>query len=331
MKRLLNNSDLREVKGIAYQEDGELIITEGRDFVKDLDAIPFPSYDEFNLDEYLGLPETNERAAAIITSRGCPHRCLYCSASKFWKQKWRPRSAKNVLDEIEWLYKDYRVKNFIFFDDNFTVRKARAIEICQGIIERNLNINWVAESHVTHINKELLSWMKKSGCYRIDYGVESGSPKILRNIKKGQTVEQIEKAFKLSHDVGIRPRAYLMVGNPGEDEVTINETIQLMKKIEPYDAPSGQILWVLPDTEIYELAKSKGLISDEHWLQSDSMVYYTGEHDIETLKLLREQMMKELAQNEGTLSAYGEYLIRKVYYKYPVLQKLRKWRRLFGV
>ena len=172
--------------------------------------------------------------------------------------------------------------------------------------------------------------MKKSGCYRIDYGVESGSPKILRNIRKAQTVERIEEAFRLTHETNIKPRAYLMVGNPGEDEITIDETVELMRKIKPYDAPSGQILWVLPDTEIYELAKSKGLISDEYWLNHNSMVYYTGEHDIEKLKMFRNQLMKGMAKNKRNLKSYAEYMIRKAYYKYPFLQKLRKFRRILG-
>lgn len=331
VKAFLNGGDLSKIRGIAYQSDGMPIITEPRDFIKDLDMIPFPSYDDFNLDEYIGLPEAKVRSTAIITSRGCPHRCTFCSASKFWKRKWRARTAENVLDEVEWLYKDYRVRAFMFFDDNFTIMKERAMEICQGILERGLHILWVACSHVNQVDKELLDWMKKAGCYRIDYGVESGSPKILKNVKKGQTVEQIQKAFKLTHEAGIKPRAYLMVGNPGEDEVTIAETVELMKKIKPYDTRSGQILWVLPDTEIYELAKAKGLISDDYWLKNDSIIYYTGDHDVERLKAFRNQLMKGVAKNEGNLRAYGEYLIRKAYYNYSILQKLRKWRRSLGI
>jgi radical SAM superfamily enzyme YgiQ (UPF0313 family) len=226
---LLDGGDLGGVKGIAYERNGEVFLTEPRDLIKDLDSLPTPSHEEFNLDDYLGLPEIKGRAAAIITSRGCPHRCIFCSGSKFWRRQWRARSAGSVLDEIEWLHKDFGVSYLLFFDDNFTVNKERAIEICKGIIERNLPIKWVAESHVSHVNKELLIWMKKSGCYRIDFGVESGSPRILRNIKKGQNVERIEEAFRLVHEAGIKPRAYLMVGNPGEDETTIRETAELMK------------------------------------------------------------------------------------------------------
>lgn len=326
VRAFLNNGDIQGINGIAYQRNGELVITEPRGSFDDLDTIPFPSYDDSNFDEYLGLPEIKNRAAAVITSRGCPYRCTFCSASKFWSSKWRARSPENVLDELEWLYNDMNIKTFIFFDDNFTIKKERAINICQGILERGLKINWVACSHVAQVGKELLGWMKKAGCFRIDYGVESGSPKILRNIKKGQTVEKIEEAFKLTHEAHIQPRSYLMVGNPGEDEATIEETVKLMKKIKPYNTDSGQILWILPDTEVYELAKSKGIISDDFWIENDSLVYYTGDHTVEELKALREKLMKGLAKNQGGLLAFLRYCVRRLYYRYRFLQKLRNWK-----
>ncbi|TRZ96057.1 radical SAM protein [bacterium] len=330
VKALLDSKGLRGIKGIAHREDDKVVIGEPRDFIEDLDTIPFPTYEELNFDEYLGLPEVKDRTAAMITSRGCVYNCIFCSASKFWKRKWRARTAKNIVKEITFLHDYHAIKGFMFFDDNFAISKERAIEICQGILENNLCITWVACSHINHVDKELLSWMKKAGCYRIDYGVESGSPKVLENIKKGQTVEQIKKAFQMTHEVGIKPRAYLMVGNPGDDETTIDETVALMKKIRPYDTTSGQILWVLPDTEIYELAKKAGIVRDEDWLKNDSMVYYTVEHGINELKLLRDRLMAGLTNNKKSLSAYGKYIVRKIYYKYPVLQKLRIWRKATG-
>ena len=322
VKTFYNNGDLSEIKGIAYQKNGETFITPPRDLITNLDSIPFPSYTDFNLDDYNGLPERSERSAALMTSRGCPYRCIYCSGPNFWRRKWRYRSAENVLDEIEWLYNDYDVRAFIFFDDNFAVRKDRAIAICDGILRRGLKISWRACTRVDLVNKELLKWMKKAGCYGIDYGIESGSPKILERIRKGQTVKQIKEALRLTHEAGIRPRAYLMVGNPGENEETIQETITLLNEMKPYNTPSGQILWILPGTEIYELAKSQGVISDDFWVTNHSVLYYTGEHSVEELKALRNQLMLGLAKNRGNIQALLEYYIRRIYYNSAAAQKI---------
>lgn len=324
------DDDLQTVKGIVFRKNGNTVFTEPRALISDLDSLPYPCHDDFDLDRYLGLPERKGRAASIMTSRGCPHRCIYCSGSKFWRRKWRARSPENVLGEIEWLYRDMGVKNFIFFDDNFTVNKDRAIEICRSIIDRKLRIQYVAESHVAHIDEELLKWMKNSGCYRIDFGVESGSPKILKNIKKKQTVEQIETVFKLVHGAGIKPRGYLMVGNPGEDDETIQETADLMKRADPWDTQGAFPLLIMPNTEIYQMAMERGIISDDFWLHNDSMLYYTAEHSEKELMALRELLMKKMAQNNKRPAVYARYLLKKWYYRYPVLQKLRRWRGVFS-
>ncbi len=326
----LDNKDISNIRGIAYHNGSRVIVNEGRPLIEDLDTLPFPFHDRFNLDEYLGLPEVDGRAASMMTSRGCPHKCIYCSGSKFWHRKWRPRSADNVLAEMLWLYNDLNVRNFMFFDDNFTVNKKRAIDICQGIIENGLRIKFVAESHVSHINPELLEWMKKAGCYRIDFGVETGSPKILKTINKKQTAEQIEQVFAMVHAAGIKPRAYLMIGNPGEDEVTIRETAALMKKIKPYDTQGAHPLVIMPNTQIYEMAKKDGIISDDFWLKSNDMLYYTSEHSEKSLFELRELLMRELAKNSNNKKEYIRYLMKKYYYRYPWLQKLRRFRSIFG-
>jgi anaerobic magnesium-protoporphyrin IX monomethyl ester cyclase len=330
VRAMLEGCNLGMVKGIAYRHKGDILYTEPRDFIEDLDTIPYPSYSDYHLDDYLGIPDVKGPAASLMTSRGCPYNCVFCSAGNFWKRKWRARSPGNVLGEIEWLYHDYNVHNFAFFDDNFTVNKTRAIEICRGILDRHLKINWVASSHVNHIDEELLQWMSKSGCFRIDFGIESGSPKILKNIKKGQTAAQIEKTFSLVHNAGIKPRAYLLIGCPGETEETVDETIKLMKKIRPYYSRTAEILIVFPGTQLCETAKQQGLLNDNYWLQTNETLHYTAEHSYEALKILKEHLMKGMAKNEGTFKAMIEYWARRVYYNHDILQKLRHFRRVFN-
>lgn len=329
VRAMLDGKSLDTVKGIAYSEEGKVLLTEPRNFIIDLNSIPYPNYSDFDLDNYLGIPEFKGRSASIMTSRGCPHKCVFCSAGFFWERRWRARNPDNVIGEIEWLYHKYKVRNFSFFDDNFTVNKERAIAICRGIIDRKFDINWVASSHVTHIDEELLRWMRKSGCDRIDFGIESGSPTVLRNIEKKQSVEQIEHTFRLVHEAGIKPRAYLIVGCPGETKETIDETLALMKKIRPYDSRTAEIMLVFPNTKLYEIAKDKGLLSDDFWLQTNDTLHYTCEHTFEELKGLKNHLMKGMAKNEETFKATVEYWTRKAYYKYAFLQKLRKYRRIF--
>lgn len=326
---LLGSKDLKNIKGIAYKQDGQVTLTEPRDFIRDLDSLPYPDYTDFDLKNYFGLPDADGLAASIMTSRGCPHACVFCSAGNFWKRKWRARSPENVVGEIEWLHRERGVRNFAFFDDNFTVNKKRAIEVCKGIIEKSLRINWVASSHVTHIHEELLGWMKKSGCFRIDFGIESGSPQVLKNINKGQTAAQIEQAFRLVHAAGIKPKAYLIVGCPGETEETINETLALMRIIRPYNSRTAEILIVFPDTRLCEIAKEKGLITDDFWLKSHDTLHFTCEHTYEELIELKNHLMKGMAENEGTLKAIIEYWARKIYYRFGLLQKMRRFRTYF--
>lgn len=193
----------------------------------------------------------------------------------------------------------------MFFDDNFTIKKDRVIKICSGIIDRRLDLVWSSVGSVRAVDKEILTWMKKAGCYQVQYGVESGSPKILENINKGQTVGQIRNAFRWTKEVGMEPYAYLIVGAPGETKETINETVKLMKEIAPNQNPSGgiSILWILPGTKIYQLSKSQGLISDNAWIESDhEHFYYTGEYSVPELAQLRMQLHKGLARNGGALN-----------------------------
>lgn len=164
----------------------------------------------------------------------------------------RPRSAENVLNEIEWLIDRHNIRSIYFFDDNFTVNRERAIDICNAIISRQWKLKWACCSHVKTVNKELLDAMKKNGCVAIDFGVESESNKILENINKKQTSLDIEKAFDLIHKAGISPRAYLMVGSPGEDVATIDQTVQLISRIKPASSTGTNLLWLLPGTRIYE-------------------------------------------------------------------------------
>jgi anaerobic magnesium-protoporphyrin IX monomethyl ester cyclase len=327
LEALENGTDLAKVKGIAYlKKDGTIERTAQRPLVNNLDTIPFPYYSgfrDFSFKKYAGLAGLPRPAAAVITSRGCVFDCNYCGSVCFWGKKWRARSAENVLDELDHLVKEMGARSVYFFDDNFPVDKKRALDICQGIIDRKLDIQWACCSHVRMMNPELLNIMKKSGCISIDFGVESGSDIILKNINKKQTREDIERTFALVHEAGIKPRAYLMVGNKGETTDTIDATIELIGRIKPHSSLGATILWLLPGTRVFDEARENGFIDDDYWLRSNDVPYNLQEHTYQELYDLRQRLMRGIARKKGGIVPMISFYLKSIYYRYPFLSFLR--------
>jgi radical SAM superfamily enzyme YgiQ (UPF0313 family) len=288
--RKLVSKGLKNTKGISYRLGKRVIRNPDRGFIDKLDALPFPDWFSFDLKRYKKQGETGFRmrkqlSAPMITSRGCPYRCTFCYRS-FWGDNYRTRSAENIVDEMEMLRERFGVRYIRFFDDNFTFSKKRTTEICKEIIRRKLDIPWRCEGRVNEVNRESYEWLKKADCHLIELGVESGSQKILNNLKKGISVKQIKNAFKVARQVGIKTKAFIIIGNPGETTSTLDETLKLLKEIKPdYIVP--QLLEVMPNTELYEDMKGKSSIDDNIWLDKDVMFpYYTVEHSEEGLKRL---------------------------------------------
>lgn len=321
--------EIASIPGIAIGDDeGRITKNGGRCLIEDLNSIPRPYYEgfrRFSFKRYQGFPSLPHPTASMISSRGCVYNCSYCSSVKYWGRKWRFRSADNILDEMQWLVKEMGVRSVHFFDDNFMVLKQRVFDICEGMREMGLNIKWSCSGHVKNVGSEMLREMKATGCVSIDFGVESGSNTILRNINKQQTREDIERAFRLAHEAGILPRAYLMVGNKGEDESTIDETIELVGRIKPWSSVGAALLLVLPGTPVYEDAVRDGYIDDEYWLRSDDVLYDLREHSMKELVHLRNRLMLGIANNKGGLLPKLTYHMRKIYYNYPSISFLRKF------
>ncbi|OGW10214.1 MAG: hypothetical protein A3F81_05310 [Nitrospinae bacterium RIFCSPLOWO2_12_FULL_39_93] len=271
------NALLDNIKGIAFKKDGGVFITEKRPFVKDLDTIPFPAHDLYK--DY--LIQTGK--AHIIASRGCPFGCQFCSTTEFWGRSWRARSTTNVVDEIEMLLRDYGIKYVSFLDDEFTLQKRHTIELCKEMLNRELKIKWSCSTRVNTLDREQLEWMVKSGCEHIALGIESGSPRILKTIGKKIKVEQIINAFDLLKELSLSRGAYLMVGNPGEDRESVDETIQLVRRLK-LDVPSVAVAEIYPGTQLYEIAKEKGFITDDYWLTERTPPFFTVEHSAEKLQ-----------------------------------------------
>ncbi len=263
IKAAEKGESFENVKGISFRNrKGEIVENLNEMMIQDLDTLPFPARDLLPMEKYELITALSKKGATtIMSSRGCPFQCVFCSTSKHWGHKIRQRSAQKVVDEIEYLVKTYPfIKGIRFFDDVFTVSKDRVMEVCREISKRNLGISWECEARVDTIDKELVEAMKNSGCEFIDLGVESGSNRILKNIKKGITVEQVIFAAKTIKEAGIEAKAFIMHGLPGETYEDIKKTVFLSRYLF-YNLgieTTQTITAIYPHTEIERLAKEMG-------------------------------------------------------------------------
>ncbi len=224
-------------------------------FIDNLDKLPFPARHLLPNERYKYILSRG-RVTTMFTSRGCPYHCIFCDKAVFGS-RWRSRSASSVLEEIQLVNKDLGVKSIIIYDDLFTVKKERVIEICQGILERGLKIEWKCEGRVNIVDEESLGWMKKAGCSMIAYGVESGNQKGLEYLNKGTKVGQVRRAFELTRKAGIKPMAYFVLGIPVETYEDELRTIEFAKEIRPAYAQFS-VLSPTPGTKLYDDAIAMG-------------------------------------------------------------------------
>ncbi|MFZ3060702.1 MAG: radical SAM protein [Candidatus Methanoperedens sp.] len=266
---LINNIDsLENVKGISYIKNGSFIRTENRE-PEDINLLPPPAYHLLPIDRYFSLTFARKKPfGTIITSVGCPFNCIFCivGGSTVWRgygKRWRAKKADKVLDEIEYLHKHFGIKSLYFFDETFTVDKNRVIEICKGIVERGIDIEWSCNSRVDTVNEEVLQHMKLAGCWNICYGVESGSELLLSNANKSTTAKKAKEIFKISKKLGLSASASFMIGLPGETWQTIEETLDFAKELDPSRA-QFVITTPYPGTLLYEEVKKQGLIEQDY-------------------------------------------------------------------
>jgi radical SAM superfamily enzyme YgiQ (UPF0313 family) len=269
VKALGLSGDIDQVSGITYRKGNSIKSTPLRPPILELDALPFPAFHLLPMKKYRLHPPFGRRSPVmpIITSRGCPYRCVFCSKSVFGR-RYRSNSPSYVVDEIRLLNEKFGVREIKFYDDTFTLDKKRVVAICRLLKEQGIDIPWTCETRVDLVTTELLGVMKDAGCYMIEYGVESGSQRVLNNLKKDITLEKTVEVFKSTHEAGIETVAYFMLGSPEETSETIDETIEFAKEIDP-DFVQFSITTPYPGTELYSLAVEEGHVP-EKW---DEYVY----------------------------------------------------------
>jgi len=304
-----NNKNFSKIDSLVWKKNGKIIINPKREFIKNLDELPYPARELFPpLDYYTPMPGGYKRLpfGHMVTSRGCPYRCTFCDRSVFG-EKFRARSAKKVVDEIEFLVKKYKVKEIKFYDDLFTFDKKRVMDICDEILKRKIDITWSCSARVDSVNMELLKKMKKAGCWQVDYGVESGNQDVLNKMRKGITLKQSEQAVLWTKKAGIKARAFIVIGMPGETKQSIEDTIKFVKKL-PLDVVAFYAVMVYPGNELYRIIKEEGKLLHENFSQYSSLI------DVKNSKLhyvpegLTEEYVKKAIRR-----AYREFYLRPSY------------------
>jgi anaerobic magnesium-protoporphyrin IX monomethyl ester cyclase len=248
--------DLQQVAGLVYRRGSELLRSGPRPAIADLDALPLPAAVEF---PSIAV-DFRRQLEFIITSRGCPASCLFCSSPLFWGRGVRFRSPGSVVDEVRLLREKYGLTYFSIRDDTFTADRERVLEICRLLEEARLGILWNCQSRVTAVDEEMLRAMKRAGCECIQFGVESGSPAVLKSLGKRIAPQQIESACAAVRRVGINLSVYLITGVPGEGEQDLQQTVQLIERIRPQDGQVSPLVYY-PGTQLFAKAVRQGEVS----------------------------------------------------------------------
>jgi len=253
---------LSAVKGIAYRKrDGKVACPSPREFIEDLDTLPFPARDLFDNQSYKShfKEKFGYTTTSVITSRGCPFNCDFCSRAVFGNQ-FRARSAKNVVEEMESV-QALEYDRIWFADDCFTLNKNRLLSICDEVVRCGLETQWECLSRVDTIDMETARKMKKAGCVRVFFGIESGSDLVLALMKKQVTADKARKAVLTTKSAGIQVGAFFIVGYPGETDQTVLETLKFASSL-PLDYLSFTMPYPIPGTPLYERVKDDIEVDD---------------------------------------------------------------------
>jgi len=262
-----NQDKLKDVLGITYRDvNGNIIENNDRDFVKDWSEFPFPAWHLYDLSKYRKIIYgTDFRTIGVISSRGCPNLCAFCANAAFSRSRLRLRSPENFVDELEFLNKTYGFQGFNFWDDTLTVFKSHALAVCQEILRRKLDIKWYARARVNTVDRELINTMKKAGCVRISFGIESGSPRILKEIKKNINLEQARSAVRFSSEAGLIIGLNFIVNLPTETIEDLKMTVNMIKELRQYPNTTASYGFALiyPGTAMESYAKEKNILDKD--------------------------------------------------------------------
>jgi len=294
-----------EISGIGFKKNGRKIVNSPREYIGDLDDMPFlddsfiPDIVYFNplISRYPYIP--------LITSRGCPGKCVFCPASSFYGNVWRAQSAERVVAEMEHFYKKSYAEVY-FRDETFTFNSKRVRDICRLLIRKNIKMKWICNARIGTLDLKLLKLMKVAGCRWIKIGVESGVQEILDRSKKGISVEKTRQSFKWMRQAGIESHAHFMLGMPGETRATVHRTIEFAKEIRPTTASFG-ICTPYPGTPLFDQVVARHPGYEDGSSVNFSTLHTQGYFNEEFTELKKEALTRAL------YTAYRKFYLRPSY------------------
>ena len=267
IREIALGKELRDILGITYREKGLIVLNEDRPFLENLDKLPYPARHLLNNNLYI-RPDTSEMQTSILASRGCPNNCFFCLVKTVSGKKINKRSPQSIVEEMKFCLKNFKIKNFYLRADTFTHDKKWVIEICQRIIEAQLDIKWVCNSRVDTLDEEMIQWLKKANCWMISFGIESGDQEILDKIKKRITISQIKETINLCKKYKIKTYLFFVYGLPWETKESLKKTFLLAKGLAG-DFVEFHQAYPFPGTDFYNQALKLGLFKKNEIFNSD--------------------------------------------------------------
>ncbi|OGR64931.1 MAG: hypothetical protein A2X30_03940 [Elusimicrobia bacterium GWB2_63_16] len=321
---VVSGKPLPEVAGLAYREGGKIVVNPRRELICDLDTLPYPAWHLFEVGSYstTRLLTRANPAGWLETSRGCPYGCVYCNKSVFGRG-FRVKSAERVVEEIAYMLR-CGFKEIHIADDCFTVDLDRAKRICRGILGRGLKFPWATVTGIRadRVDQELLDLMKAAGCYRIFYGIESGSDEVLKRIGKGETLAQVRAAVTMAKKAGLEVHGFFMLALPGDTEKTMRATIDFAKELD-LDMAKAAITIPLPATPYFEELSAAGRIKSRDWSKYNLYFPASTLYDHPTLSWdLVEEYYKKF---------YREFYFRPGYILKRLVESVRSGRLLHDI
>lgn len=323
-RNLDKGKDLNGIGGVLFRDNGRIIDNGERSFVGDLDTLPFPDrrlleFPRFSW--YLSPPGIIrgyflKGITTFYTSRGCPFSCIFCCSHRTAGRQFRQRSIANVIEEIKLLIHDFNVRGLYFNDDTFGLDKEWLFDFCQTLRKDKIKLVWGCQTRANLASREMFRVMKDAGCIQVDIGAESGSQKVLNNLKKGITPQDIENAFRIAREAGLKTFATFILGCPGETVEDIKKTEKLSKKIS--SRVNFLILVPYPGSELFKMAKENNWFTEPGLRFSEDWANKQSEHPVMEINIKKDELLKIRARLQNMFFIKNNLSIAIPFLTHPI-------------